>query len=103
MKPKHTDGPWKAVKPLFYNPNSVRHIVDADNRLIARVDFANAVQSQNEAIGNAVLISQAPSMFSMLNEALREVEAFEKRSGVPQFSSGISRARQVLAAATDAP
>lgn len=103
MQPKHTPGTWKVVQPIFYNPNSIRHIVDAENRLIARVDFANPVQSQNEAIANAVLISQAPSMFPMLSEVLREVEGFEKRTGVPQFSSWISRARQVLAAANDAP
>jgi hypothetical protein len=67
---KHTPGPWEAVKPLWPDPYRVRHIVDADRHLIARVDFANAHQSENEAIANARLIAAAPDLLAALKDIL---------------------------------
>ena len=64
---KHTSGPWETVKPKFLDPNCTRHIEDANGHLIARINFANPVQSENEAIANARLIALAPDLLETLD------------------------------------
>jgi hypothetical protein len=68
---RHTPGPLKAVKPIFHNPSSTRHIVDAKGNLVGRVDFANAHQSENEAIANAELFAASPKLLEALESIIR--------------------------------
>lgn len=48
---------------------------------------------------DAALIAAAPEMLAALEDAIRNVEAFEKRTGVPQFSLWVRNAREVIAKA----
>lgn len=65
----HTQGHWKAEKPSFFDPNCCRHVVDSAGHLVARINFANPIQSENEAIANADLIAIAPEMLDALKKA----------------------------------
>lgn len=76
----HTAGPWTSQKPKWCDPTRVRHIYDKEGRLIARVDFANGGQSENEAIANACLIAESTELLEALCLALPFVEDHEDSS-----------------------
>ena len=73
----YTTPPWRSVKPLWHSPSYVRFIVDANDNLIARVDFANPKQSENEAIANSEVMAAAPKL---LEAAMRVVELSDRFS-----------------------
>jgi len=74
MPYRTTPGPWTSEKPSWTDPRVVRHIVDLDGKLIARVNFANPVQSENEALANASLLADAPAFLGALQELTQAVE-----------------------------
>lgn len=79
-----TPGPWVSAKPSFFDPNCTRHVTDAAGRLVARVNFANAVQSEAEAIANAEMIAAAPQLRAALAvavDALALIRDGDKMSG----------------------
>jgi hypothetical protein len=53
----------------------------------------------DEERANALMFASAPKLLDALKEALREVEGFEKRTGVNQFVTWVSRARDAIAKA----
>lgn len=77
MNIKHTPGPWVSEKPKWFDPNCTRHIYDTTNRLVARINFANPVQSENEAIANARLIEAAPRMADAIRAATRQASVMQ--------------------------
>lgn len=103
-KAKTTPGPWSAVPPLWTAPQFTRFVIDADRHLIARVDFANAHQSENEAIANAELIAAAPG-FLAAAEAM--IEAHDREAVASNFPKcgceHCARFRAAIAQANGAP
>ncbi len=91
----YTPGPWVSRKPSFFDPRCTRHVEDSNERLVARINFANAIQSENEAISNAILIAAAPDLLASLKSVLDMVA-----SGTPNLKVVIA-ARAVIARATD--
>lgn len=70
---KHTPPPWRAVLPGFNKHLWCRFIEDKDGNLIARINYANPVQSENEAIANADFIALAVNNHAALMAALQKM------------------------------
>lgn len=43
------------------------------------------------------LIEVGPNMLDVLREAVREVEGFEKRTGIPQFATWVAKTKEIIA------
>lgn len=72
---QHTPTPWRAVLPGFNKHIWSRFIVDKDGHLIARINYANPVQSETEAIANADFIALAVNNHAGLVASLTAVSA----------------------------
>lgn len=59
---QHTPGPFKSVIPGFNKHIWARFIEDQRGNLIARINFANPVQSETEAIANGDLLAASPDL-----------------------------------------
>jgi len=93
-KSKHTSGPWS-------NPTGSVTVREAATPRSLKVcdmssDGGRPVAEQE---ANARLIAAAPDLLAALEESLREVEAFTKRTGIPQFVGWIDKARAAIAKA----
>lgn len=77
-------------------------VSDAQGSVIARTycDAATANKTYNEQFAQAenlaFLLVKAPELITLLDEIVREVRGFEKRTGIPQFSPWLNKATQFL-------
>ena len=93
----HTPGPWyfhEQGSACFY---AITHFKEKRNS----VDWLLSLQHNGEQLleeerANMRLIAAAPDLLAVCKEALQEVAAFEKRTGIPQFATWISKAKQVM-------
>ncbi len=69
VQARHTPGPYYSKVPGFNRHLWTRFIEDAYGNLIARINFANSVQSENEALATADLLAAAPTMYDALDDA----------------------------------
>lgn len=93
MKPKFTPDPWKI------DANSVQTAINTEDneKHIAMVNYNNKYMTEYEHYANAFLISTAPELYNILQEALDEEIAYERGERV--YGKWIEKAKLVLAKA----
>ena len=93
---KHTPGKW-IVEGEGIVTNPVTGAAIGTTRIgTGGYGELELIDSTNEPEGNKYLIAAAPDMLEALEWALREVEGFQKRTGIPQFMRWISNAEQTI-------
>ena len=95
---KHTPGPWYSTVTMSSDLHFIRSIDSDVVGQIAKVRIGPVLE-QDEALANARLIATSPELLEHLKKVLWEVEAFEKRTGIPQFSLWITEAKALIAKA----
>lgn len=99
MKPKFTQGPWsleKGVSPLSTS------ILDSNGDYVIAGEYDGymtpfSCKEDIEAKANAYLVSTAPELYNILQEALDEEIAYERGERV--YGKWIEKAKAVLAKA----
>ena len=99
MKTKFTPGPWKLDGDKYIANSS---ILDSKENLVIAGEYDGymcpfSCREDDEAVANAYLVSNAPELYTVLQEVVDEEEAYE--SGARVYSLWFEKAKLVLAKA----
>lgn len=96
----HTTGPWLdcgegTLRDPLTGQSITTRVIEAQGfgRILEVYDYSN------EAEANFRLMLAAPELLAALEEAMREVEGFEERTGIKQFVAWVSHTRAAIAKA----
>lgn len=99
MKTKFTPGPWQIT---FSGSKDLASILDLNENLVISGEYDGYMcpfvcKEIEEATANVYLVSTAPELYNLLQEAVDEEEAFNRGERV--YAKWLEKAKQVLAKA----